>query len=95
MHFKSAIPIVLAIYGSVLHAAPVNPDHDLPAWNKHSNQEKMAYAVRASLLCQTASCAPLSLKRCLDEIARPPIPEAARREAIGSVAVQCILMLNK
>lgn len=95
MNFKSAIPIILAIYGSVLHAAPVNPDHNLPSWNKHSSQEKMAYAARASILCQTAACAPFSLKKCIDEIARPPIPEAARHEAIGTIAVQCIVMLNK
>ncbi|WP_313606575.1 hypothetical protein [Comamonas jiangduensis] len=95
MKSKTLLCVVLAFYGAVVNAAPVNQNAPLATWNDYTHKEKLEYATNASVLCEKPSCAPLSIKRCVDEVARPPIPEAARRERIGVVALGCVYTLNE
>ena len=80
---------------SIAHAVQVNPDRGIAVWNNHTEQEKIQYAQKTTLLCKSVVCAPYSIKRCMDEVSRPPIPAAMRNETIGSISVNCIVMLNK
>ena len=81
-------------YAEFVSAAAVNLNAPIASWNKHSQQEKLQYAKAAALLCTSASCTPVDIRACLNTVAKPPIPAAAREVSIGEIAVQCIVTLN-
>lgn len=98
MRIKSYVFAALGVLGAFVSstalAGNVNPDAPAPNWLQIKPSDRLNYATRASIMCQSQNCVGLSLKACMDEVARPPVPDALQNMTIGELAIGCIKMLK-
>jgi len=86
--------VAIVSVSTFAHAGSINPDSPASRWRGETSSSRLAYATQVAVVCQSSNCGSLQIKACMDEVTRPPAPDAVAVMTVGELAVGCIKMLK-
>ena len=91
-NLKSAAICVLAAIWTNAVASPLAASDPASAWSNATSGERASYANSIAHACMSNNCNTSSIKACLDEALKPPVPKV--KITIAEAAATCIILIK-